>query len=157
VATADFNRDGKPDIVWMNRVTRQVYVWFMDNGQVIGGDFIDVHNVSPTSRVAGAADFNGDGQPDLLWQDMASGTIFVIYLNGTTVMSGTTLAPASVSTSWVLRAVADYDRDGSPDLVWQNSVNGQLYLWYLNGTTLVRDGYLTPSQVGLAWQIVGGR
>jgi hypothetical protein len=154
--TGDFNGDGKPDIIWLNRATMQVYVWFMDNGRMIGGDFVDVHNVSPNFRIAGVGDFNRDGRVDLLWQDTVQGFVFVTFLNGTRVTSVSALTPASVSPTWIVRGVADYDRDGNPDLVWQNLTTGQLYVWYMNGIALGREGYLTPSQVATSWQIVGG-
>jgi hypothetical protein len=155
--TGDFNGDGKPDIVWLNRATAQIYVWFMDNGRMIGGDFVDFHNVSLNWRIAGVADFNGDGRVDLLWQDTVQGSVFVTFLNGTRVSSVAALTPAAVSPTWVVRGVADYDGDGNPDLVWQNLTTGELYVWYMNGTALSREGYLTPSQVATSWQVVGGR
>jgi hypothetical protein len=37
-------------------------------------------------------------------------------------------------------ALADLDGDGKADILWQNSGSGQLYVWLMNGTTLVSSG-----------------
>jgi hypothetical protein len=155
--TGDFNGDGKPDIIWVNRATMQVYVWFMDKERMIGGDFVDAHNVPPSYRIVGVADFNRDGRVDLLWQDTVQGLVGVTFLDGTRILGVSGLTPAAVSPTWVVRGVADHDRDGNPDLVWQNLTTGELYVWFMNGLTLSREGYLTRPQVATSWQIVGGR
>ena len=48
--------------------------------------------------------------------------------------------------------------DGWPDLVWQNTANGELAAWYLQGTTTIGTPYLSPWQVtDLGWRITGIR
>jgi hypothetical protein len=48
--------------------------------------------------------------------------------------------------------------DGKADLVWQHAVNGQLAVWYMNGTTMTSTNYLQPSSVtDTNWRIVGIR
>jgi hypothetical protein len=37
VAAADFNSDGRPDILWEHAVTGMRYLWFMD-GAIIAGE-----------------------------------------------------------------------------------------------------------------------
>jgi hypothetical protein len=35
----DFNKDGKPDILWWNKSTGQNYAWYMDGVKHTGGAF----------------------------------------------------------------------------------------------------------------------
>ena len=77
VAVADFNGDGKDDIVWQN-TNGTVAIWEMTgdgagsttavkpNGQfnIDGTQF-----VGPTWHVVAARDFNNDGKAGLLWQN----------------------------------------------------------------------------------------
>jgi hypothetical protein len=76
VAVADFNGDGKDDIVWQN-ANGSVAIWEM-TGNAAGapavkpnGQFnIDgTQSVGPTWHVVAARDFNNDGKADLLWQN----------------------------------------------------------------------------------------
>ena len=52
------------------------------------------------------------------------------------------------------RPGADFDRDGRADLRWRNSSTGELYVWYLDGTTVVSSAYVTPSRIAnLDWAV----
>ncbi len=66
------------------------------------------------------------------------------------------LDPRSLSdTRWQIRRVADFDRDGQPDILWHHQTTGELYVWLLDGLT-VRDGtFLTPAAFAdTRWQIM---
>jgi hypothetical protein len=152
----DFNGDGKPDIVWKHRVSGQVYVWFMDGATMIGGDFTTPWAaVEPVWRIAGVADFNRDGKDDLLWQNPVTGQLGVWLMNGLTVAQALAVTPGVVAPDWKIKAVADYDRDGFADLLWQNAITGELRIWYMAGTTLAREAPVTPGQVAVSWQVIG--
>jgi hypothetical protein len=47
----------------------------------------------------GAADVNGDGHPDLLWQHQTAGDVSVWYLNGTAT-TGIEILARGVDPSW---------------------------------------------------------
>ncbi|MEO8481131.1 MAG: FG-GAP-like repeat-containing protein [Acidobacteriota bacterium] len=171
VATGDFNGDQFADIAWENFSTGQIYIWFMKplggnagyagaNGAFLG-DYVRAADQSvitlgaTTARVAGAADLDQDTHLDLVWQDDTAGAVSVWYLNGTILTSMANVA--MVNPVWRLRSVGDYNGDTKPDLIWQHSTGGDLYAWYLNGGALVSGGYLSPSAVNPAWQLVGPR
>jgi hypothetical protein len=45
----DFNSDGKPDLVWQNRATGQVGVWFMDGTTLASISFFNPGQVADTN------------------------------------------------------------------------------------------------------------
>ena len=155
--TADLNGDGKIDIVWQHPDSGQMYAWMMNGTTVVSQGWMTPTAVDPSWRVAGSYDINRDGKSDLVWQNSATGALYVWYMNGLVMSQGTALSPAAVIPSWRLRAVGDFNRDSRMDLVWQHATSGQLYIWYMNGIALMGDRYLEPRQVEPAWQIVGGK
>jgi hypothetical protein len=104
-----------------------------------------------------AADFNGDNKSDILWHNAATGEISAWLLNGMQFVSGTPFAgKSSASTTWRPRVVADYNANAKPDILWHNTITGQLSIWLLNGTQFVSG--VTPSGKSSAspsWTPVG--
>ena len=157
VATGDINGDGKPDLIWQNDA-RQVAVWYMGGSQ--GNTFLSVGWLSTTGvtdwRVVGAADFNGDGKLDLLWQHDWTRQAAVWYMGGAQgniFQWAAWLTDADVL-GWTLVGTADFNSDGKPDLVWQNDETRQLVVWYEGGS----DGrtFLDWNWLGLASDPVTG-
>ena len=72
----------------------------------------------------------------LLWQEAASGDVYLWTMNGTTHTGGTYLAQKAGS--WKVVGTADLTGDGKPDLLWQDAASGDVYLWTMNGTTIDR-------------------
>ena len=60
--------------------------------------------------------------------------------------------------SWKIRGVADVNNDGKPDLIWQNTANGGLSVWFMNGIVMVSGTSFAPGMVAdLNWKVVGPR
>jgi len=158
VAVADFNGDGVPDLVWQNDQTRQATVWYMggaDGAEFKGWNFLSAAGVPGWSIVA-AADFNGDGVPDLVWQNDNTRQVTVWYMGGTggaVFQSYNYLSVAGVP-GWHIAAVADFNGDGVPDLVWQNDTTRQVLVWYMGGAA-VFQGWNFLSAAGVpGWHVV---
>jgi hypothetical protein len=101
--------------------------------------------VSPNGR----ADINGDGRPDLVYVNTATGQRVVWYLNGTAYTGAGdfgTLDPA-----WRFAGKGDFNGDGKPDMVLQNTVTGECFVWYLDGTRII--GSASIATLSTAWQI----
>ncbi len=78
--------------------------------------------------------------------------------DGTTASAATFLQPSRVAdTAWQVRAIVDLDNDLRPDLLWHSQKTGDLYVWFMDGpTTLKNASYLTPRQFAdPRWQIRG--
>jgi hypothetical protein len=159
-AVADFNGDGVPDLVWQNDSTRQVTVWYMGGtgGAVMQSWSWISATGEPGWHVAVAADFNGDGVPDLVWQNDSTRQVTVWYMGwpgGSAVQSWNWISQEDVP-GWHVAAVADFNLDGVPDLVWQNDGTRQATVWYMGGTGgAVRQSWSWIASAGVpGWSVL---
>ena len=156
-ALADFNSDGKVDILWHHQVSGDLYVWFMNGTSVASASYLTPRSFADTRwQIRGMRDFDSDGKVDILWHHQVTGDLYVWFMNGTSVVGGSYLTPRSFAdTRWQIRNVTDLDRDGRADILWHNQVTGELYVWFLSGLTVARGSYLTPSrQPDTNWVLV---
>lgn len=147
VAEADFNGDGKADILWHNELTGQILLFVMNGTTKVAEQAIGA--ADPAWHIMGAADFNGDGHPDILWQNYASGQLFIWFMTSNNGVASTmnpflginvySLQPNGSMTiatlgdkTWRVVGVADLNGDGKPDLIWQHPT-GNLSGWYMSG------------------------
>jgi len=135
---ADFNHDGVLDVVWQNDSTRQVQVdYYGGTGGTISQGRSWLNSAGqPGWRVVAIADFNGDGAPDLVWQNDATGQVTVNYYGGAdgSMYVGWNWLNTSPTPGWRVVAAADFNRDGTPDLVWQNDSTRQVTVNYYGGS-----------------------
>ncbi len=162
---ADFNHDGKPDIVWRNDQTGEVYVWTMNGANRIGDTFlkkvVDASGANdPNWQIQSLADFTGDGQTDILWRNVATGDLLVWEMNGTQFVQDVFIkdnmgaAITNIDPSWQIKEVADFNLDGHQDLFWVNNKTGETYFWEMNGSTRTLD--MPSIFVGTSgWQVEG--
>jgi hypothetical protein len=97
------------------------------------------------------ADFNNDGQQDILWRNYANGQNVVWFMKNGSLASSAYLKSVS-DLNWRIEGVGDFLRNGHSDIVWRNYATGQDILWVMNGTTLVSTVDLTPV-TDLNWRI----
>jgi hypothetical protein len=138
VRPGDFNGDGNPDLVWQNDNTSQVTVHYyggIQGATDIGWNWLN-EGGEPTGWVlVGAADFDGNGVPDLVWEYMPTGQVTVNYYGGSggaTYLGWNWLNEPGVA-GWTVVAVADMDGNGVPDLIWQNNTTNQITVNYYGG------------------------
>ncbi len=159
VCLADFNADGKPDVLWQNLATGELTVWFMNGTAMTSSAPLTPSSVGADTnwKVVGCGDFNADGQSDLVLQHQTTGWIGAWMMNGTVMTSSTLLTPSTVAdTNWKIVGVADFNADSKPDLVWQHQTEGWIGIWSMNGTTQTSSTLATPSTVAdTNWKIVG--
>ncbi len=155
----DFNGDGKPDFLWESTNGEHSF-WYMNGPTNINWGLLDPNIIAGhTNRVVGIADFNGDGQADLLWEATVQGGSkyhTVWFMNGNTVIGWSYLHPnILVGPEWHVAGCADFNGDGSPDFLWE-STNGEHTIWYMSGVTNVNWSYLIPNiSAGSTNRVVG--
>jgi phosphopantetheine adenylyltransferase len=97
------------------------------------------------------ADFNNDGQQDILWRNYATGQNVVWFMKNGSLASSTYLQPVN-DLNWRIEGVGDFLHNGHPDIIWRNYSSGQNMLWLMNGTSLVSTVSLTAI-TDLNWRI----
>lgn len=127
VVTADFNKDGRPDIAVANYLSSTVTVLFSGGPGPNGAPtFPTVHNYSLNPNSGGpqgitAGDFNGDGYPDLATANNDSDDVNIFLWDPTTntfqgARQQTLLGPDG---AWAITS-GDFNFDGHLDLAVAN-------------------------------------
>jgi Ca2+-binding RTX toxin-like protein len=138
LAVGDFNRDGNRDIAIGNNAGGSVSLSFGDGTGHLGNfKAIDscVGNPAPPDCVVpnslAQADFNGDGNQDLVIGDWFFSQVWIQLGNG----DGSFEPPQKVAANsdFPTVAIGDFNRDGRPDFI-ATSQDGRFLRVYLNTT-----------------------
>jgi hypothetical protein len=99
VGVADFNADGKSDLLWRHLGKGDVGVWLMNGvSRIIYSPLYPYAVADQAWQIAAVTDANGDGKPDLIWEH-TDGSIMIWHMNGTSRVSYPTLS-ATVPVGW---------------------------------------------------------
>jgi hypothetical protein len=166
-ATADFDHDNKPDLVWRNITSQKLVVWTM-NGTTKAGSIIPLPDqaVDFNWELVAALDLNADGNADFLWYNQTSGKIVFWTMNASVQrITGSFTTPANAGDNgWKVLAAGDYGvgPGGLPntaDIVWRNTTSGKFVVWYMDTTGVRTAGTFTtpdaPAAPATDWTIVG--
>ena len=119
-ATADFNGDGRDDILWRNDSGAIFNFLGKEDGGVANNGDNSWVSVDNSWHVAGTGDFNGDTYADILWRN-DNGAIFNFLgnIDGGVVNNGNN-SYSNVDSSWEVAAVGDYNGDAIDDILWRH-------------------------------------
>ncbi len=101
VGIIDLNNDGWPDILWQNAKTGATAIWYEKGAYDINLGYIYKHvgngslnggSSMPAWKIAGNADFNHDGQMDVLLRNTSTGQLIFWYLNGSKLLRSSTIS-----------------------------------------------------------------
>jgi hypothetical protein len=145
---ADFDGDGRDDIVWRKKTGEVIVVWLLDGVTSVAtlgsrGDTGKIHStLDPFFRIKGIADFDGDGRDDILLGHNKTGQLVIWLMDGVTNAQTLTargdtgiIHPGLSPTEMQLLGLGDFDADGKTDLLWQNSTTASISAWLLDGVT----------------------
>jgi hypothetical protein len=136
---ADFNGDGKQDIVVANSQSNSITP-LLGNGNGTFQSRVDAP-AGPNVNAVVVGDFNGDGIPDLAFANgdcsgCSANSVSVILGNG----DGTYKAPntfttttGSTTTDTYALVAADFNKDGNLDIAAVNNTTGQIAVLLNNG------------------------
>ena len=160
----DVNGDGRADMIsHMEAGPQFSNVWLTGLSGPFTPAFGEVNEFGweiPASmrrpwRMALAADFDGDGYKEYIWQNEFDGSLFVWRCEGTTVLEAFPLSIIAEPT-WRLAGAADFNGDGNPDLLWQNEAYGFVAVSFMNGLSIVSSELIAVGRIQSNWRIVGG-
>ena len=148
---------GAMQLFLWNASTGDLAAWTMDGTARVSSERLEPSPLTDfTWKVAGMADVNGDGHPDIVWQEQTRGDVGVWLMNGATRLWFEPLDPPQVADlGWKIVAVADVNGDAKPDLIWREERYGWLAAWLMDGTTRAAVVSLDPGTVDTCWEIVG--
>src|SRR5262249_33478516 len=146
---ADFDGDGKADILWHNGATGANALWLMNSGAIASAATVNAMS-DLTWTIVGTDDFDGDGKADILWRNTASGQNSVWLMNGAAVRSSSSIW-AVADLNWSVAGTGDFNGDGKADILWRNTTTGQDAIGFMNGTP--PSGPLTGTMAAPAWSI----
>ena len=153
VATHDFNGFngmGYSSILWRN-TGGAVATWLM-NGTTVTAS-AGQGSVPTSWAVVGQRDFDGDGNADILWRD-TSGDVAMWLMNGSNIVSSLAVgAPSVVPTTWSVVATGDFNGDGMGDILWRDSVTGDVNIWLMNGASILQSAMVAT--VPTNWVVAG--
>jgi len=158
VGAADFNNDGKTDILWRHAKTGQNELMFMEDGtshkQIASLDQVADLNWD----VVGTGDFNQDSHIDILWYNPTTGKsqiwlmdVYFYSLKRTSIV----WLPTNSNLSWKIVGTGDFDGDYLTDILWRNTKTGQNAVWYMSWTKFFGDQDYLETVSDLNWKIIG--
>ena len=127
---------GANALIWQNAASCQVNANYYGGPALAGWAELNSGVGSAGWRVVAAADFDGNGVPDLVWQNQSTGQVNVNYYGGTggAKFTGWAMLNSGAGTSgWKVVGAADFDGNGVPDLIWQNQSTHQVNVNYYGG------------------------
>ena len=130
VAAADVNGDGRSDILLREAATGRLVIWYMSGLTRISYNAVPM-DVSRT--FVGHGDLNGDRRRDLLWVT-AQGQISASLSSGTAF---TTSSLGTLASGYDVSGLQDVNGDGRSDILFVNTSQNRLVVWYMSGTTRV--------------------
>ena len=132
MAIADFNLDGKADLVVSYAASSNMGILLGDGA---GGFALSTFTVPAGSFVGDlvTADFNLDGKPDFAVSNFNLSNVSVVLGNGNGGFSAAPGSPAAAGTNPAGLASADFNRDGKPDIAVVNVSSNNVNILLGNG------------------------
>lgn len=146
IGAGDFNGDGKADLLFQNNDHR-IWVWLMDGSKKTAN--LILSNPGKAWNTIGAADFDGNGKSDILLQNVSNGSIQVWAMNGTSVVSKTTVSTVP-GAAWKAVATGDLNGDHRADILLQDA-SGQVMVWQMDGAAV--KGSAIVGNPGAGWAV----
>lgn len=168
-----FSQDG---LLWHNSTTGEVSRWDLDSsgtpatsGTNVSGKTALSWKCGPTDGCSQAwkpiltADFDNDGNSDVLWHNAATGAVSAWMVKGATVVGTRELSwkcdtASGCAQQWKVVGAADVNRDRRLDLTWHNPTTGQVSTWLLSDATVTGASELSrkcDAECSRSWKPLG--
>ena len=155
--TGTIVNDDNVNLVWRSGTTGtsptgtgEVAIWQLNGFTYQSGYYLPTL-ADLNWQIVSRADFNHDGNTDLLWRNRTTGVNAIWETNNFTLKSSYYI-PGISDLNWQVVNTADFNGDSKPDILWRNRTTGENAVWQLNGSTL-QSGYYISTLADPNWQI----
>src|SRR5262249_33924610 len=135
---ADFDGDGKSDILWWNQRRSVANIWLM-NGGVRKSLVVPVAPAtSPippngNAMITAIGDIDGDGHADILWRDIGTHGLVAWMMRNPAAPTVVDVAGGeSLPNNYQVVGTGDFDGNGKADVLWTDGT-GYFVVWLLDG------------------------
>jgi hypothetical protein len=156
VAIADMNGDGNPDLVIADHQSPFITILLGDGRggfRPAPGSLVDVHS-HPHPHGVAVADFNGDGHPDVVTDSWGTNQIELLLGDGKGGLRTPGKYFATGHRPYERLRSADFNGDGTPDIVTTNLDDGTITVLLGDGRGGFRNARGSPFPAGAKpWQV----
>ncbi|MBW7974351.1 FG-GAP-like repeat-containing protein [Bradyrhizobium sp. BR 10289] len=149
--TADFNGDGKTDLLFLNDTTHGVAMWQMNGTQIITSPQIGTINAAAGWHFQTMGDFNGDGMSDLLFLNDTTHGVAIWQMNGTQIVASPQVGSINAAAGWHFQDTGDFNGDGKTDLLFLNDITHGVAIWQMNGTQIAASPQVGSINAAAGW------
>jgi len=142
----DFDRDGFEDIFWTksNAGIVETAIWSLEKTSPTTYEKESLQLRSSDPRLSsdweavGTYDFDDDGNVDILWRRPSTFQNAIWFMDGRDKQSSVFYAPQNAvdnnrASKWRMEDVADFDGDDQAEVLWRDTVSGQVVIWKMDG------------------------
>ena len=159
VAAADFDVDGRPDLLLQNGPALSVWLLGGPDGSALQTS-TDFYAADASWALIAAADTTGDGIPDLIYREKATNEIKVWTVTGNrnSLRIASTYSLGVAAGGWFGQGWGDHDGNGCADVIFENDALSMVSIWYFGGTDCrTRLDAAVVSYRAPGWAISGTR
>lgn len=131
ISSADFDGDGRADLLLRNTATLTWVLQLMDGRRVLENTRPRHLPLDPAWQLQGVADFNRDARADLLMRHRETGKWFAWHLDGGSVLQSSGRVALNENLAMRLVHLGDLNGDAYPDVLLQRPDNGRVLVQYL--------------------------
>ncbi len=153
IGTGDFNFDGMTDVLWNDPGKNTMAVWLMRGTHLLTPGLVIPGPTGDGWRTLTPADFNLDGMADVPWSNCGKSTMATWLMAGPRVLIPGPEIPGPLGDGWSAVTAADFNFDGSADMLWYNAEKNRMAVWLMAGSKLLLAGPELPAPVGLGWVV----
>ena len=146
---ADFNGDGRVDILWRN-ANHEISIWLATAN---GGFTASTTLVPADVFIQQVGDFNGDGRDDILWRGNNNDVVGTWLASPTGEFEVNSRAAVGSVAGWRELEAGDFNGDGRDDILWMNATR-HVSIWLATGDgNFSVDSASGINQAAFGWHV----
>ena len=151
--TGDFNNDGQMDMLLRNDSADQNLVWSMNGTEIIAEGLIGRGIPDAAWNIEATADFDNDGQTDILLRHYRSGQNLLWTMDGHEIKSERLIGRVVEDLDWRIEGAGDFNGDGQADIFMRHYRTGDNLMWLMNDGQIDQE-ILVNAIPDTAWRAV---